>query len=242
VNEQLVITCEHGGNRVPAPYARLFRATRRALQSHRAYDPGALDLARLLARRLRAPLFFSCTTRLLVDLNRSVTHRSLFSRITSQLSSREKQAIISAYYVPLRERAAALVARAIDQGCRVIHLSIHTFAPVLRGRIRNADIGLLYDPSRDRERELATALRAAILETVPWIGRHRLRIRRNYPYRGTSDGFTASLRHRFPTNRYAGIELEVNQRWARGSKTQWAKLQKAIADAAARLWDNSTPM
>ena len=38
----LVITCEHGGNRIPAPYRTCFAAVRRLPDSHRGYDPGAL--------------------------------------------------------------------------------------------------------------------------------------------------------------------------------------------------------
>jgi hypothetical protein len=33
----------------------------------------------------------------------------------------------------------------------------------------------------------------------------------NYPYRGTSDGFTAALRKRYAEDSYLGLEIEVNQ-------------------------------
>ncbi len=36
----IVITCEHGGNRVPKLYRELFHGQRRLLESHRGYDPG----------------------------------------------------------------------------------------------------------------------------------------------------------------------------------------------------------
>jgi predicted N-formylglutamate amidohydrolase len=39
----LVITCEHGGNRIPKPYRDLFHADQALLSSHRGFDPGALD-------------------------------------------------------------------------------------------------------------------------------------------------------------------------------------------------------
>jgi hypothetical protein len=41
-----LITCEHGGNDVPAEYAELFRGREAMLQSHRGYDRGALRMAR----------------------------------------------------------------------------------------------------------------------------------------------------------------------------------------------------
>ena len=72
--DSFLITCEHGGNRVPAPYRRLFRGRRALLDSHRGYDPGALVMARALAAAFTAPLVTSTVSRLLIDLNRSTGH------------------------------------------------------------------------------------------------------------------------------------------------------------------------
>jgi hypothetical protein len=46
-----------------------------------------------------------------------------------------------------------------------------------------------------------------------------LRIRCNYPYRGTADGLVRSLRHRFSYQDYLGLELEVNQALLNGHKS-----------------------
>src|SRR6478609_3398827 len=53
--DTFIITCEHGGNRIPAPYRRLFREQRALLDSHRGYDPGSLVMAKALARAFAAP-------------------------------------------------------------------------------------------------------------------------------------------------------------------------------------------
>ena len=58
-----VITCEHGGNRIPAPYRDLFHARQTLLDSHRGYDPGALIMARVLATAFAAPLVASTVSR-----------------------------------------------------------------------------------------------------------------------------------------------------------------------------------
>jgi hypothetical protein len=42
--------------------------------------------------------------------------------------------------------------------------------------------------------------------------RPEMRVRRNYPYLGKTDGLTTYLRRQFPAEQYLGIELEVNQR------------------------------
>lgn len=88
----------------------------------------------------------------------------------------------------------------------MFHLSVHSFTPTLDGQTRNADAGLLYDPGRPRERECCTAWQRAMRTADP-----RLRVRRNYPYRGVSDGLTTHLRRVFPPEDYLGIELELNQ-------------------------------
>ena len=78
--DTFIITCEHGGNRIPAPYRRLFRERRALLLCHRGYDPGSLVMAKALARACRAPLVASTVSRLLIDLNRSIGHPHCFRR------------------------------------------------------------------------------------------------------------------------------------------------------------------
>ncbi|MEQ8534983.1 MAG: hypothetical protein RIB86_24225, partial [Imperialibacter sp.] len=43
----------------------------------------------------------------------------------------------------------------------------------------------------------------------------------NEPYLGKSDGFTTFLRKEFDDSSYAGIELEVNQKFYIGNGHQW---------------------
>jgi hypothetical protein len=43
------------------------------------------------------------------------------------------------------------------------------------------------------------------------------RIKRNTPYRGTSDGLATALRKKFGTRHYAGIEIEINQKALHGA-------------------------
>jgi len=200
------LTCEHGGNRIPAAWRPLFRGQQRLLASHRGQDIGALECARHLARALNAPLFYSTVSRLLVDLNRSPGNRERFSRFTRELDAASRSRIDARYYFPHRDAVRRHVAGRVRAGARIVHIAVHSFTPVLDGKKRNADFGLLYDPRRGFETRTANALRQAMLELSPaW------RVRRNYPYLGRADGFTTFLRRHFGVSRYAGIELEINQ-------------------------------
>lgn len=200
-----LVSCEHGGNFVPAEYARLFRGAGKILDSHRGMDLGALEVAAALGRRLKVTPITATTTRLLVDLNRSLHHRAVFSDYSRGLSSTERAEVLAKYYLPYRSRVEREVERALEGGALVMHVAAHSFTPVLKGETRNCDIGFLYDPARRCERAFIDVWRLELAARAP-----RLRLRRNYPYRGTSDALVTHLRRRHGT-RYAGVELEVNQ-------------------------------
>lgn len=206
MTDALVLSCEHGGNRVPARYAALFAGQAALLAGHRGWDIGALDAARRIRRALAAPLVAATVSRLVVDLNRSPRHPRRFSEITRKLPAAEQARIDARYYRPYRDVVEARVAAWAAEGRRVVHVSVHSFAAELDGRARRCDVGLLYDPARPRERNLCAAWRQALVEAAP-----ALVVRRNYPYRGVSDGLVTALRGRFADAHYAGVELEFNQ-------------------------------
>jgi predicted N-formylglutamate amidohydrolase len=202
----LVVTCEHAGNHVPAAYRHLFvsRRARLALASHRGYDPGARQVAREVAHLLLAPLVTNPTTRLLVETNRSIGHPRVFSEFSSVLDRAARAQVLARHYLPHRARVQSSIDSAPDGF--VLHLAIHSFTPVLAGKMRRTDIGLLCDPKRPGERQLCKAWQRELRMTTRWV------VRRNDPYRGSSDGLTTTLRTRFPRRRYLGLEVEINQR------------------------------
>jgi predicted N-formylglutamate amidohydrolase len=221
-----LITCEHAGNRVPEAYRPLFRGMDRLLRSHRGYDPGALTIARELAGALRAPLFVSTTTRLLIDLNRSLGHPRLYSEATRNAPAEVRRRILERHYQPYRTKAQDSVAAAVAAGRRVVHIASHSFTPELDGQIRDADVGLLYDPGRAGEVELCSRWRTLLRARAP-----QLKVRRNYPYTGRSDGFTAYLRRRFAPDEYVGIELELNQSHLFQGPRHWRSVRRQVIDA-----------
>jgi predicted N-formylglutamate amidohydrolase len=223
--DRLIITCEHAGNRVPARYRPLFVGHEHLLPTHRGWDPGALPLAREMARRYAAPLYFDETTRLLVDLNRSVGNPELHSEATRHLSLRERREILDVHYHPHRRVVEEAVAAAVGEGARVMHVASHSFTPELHGHVRTADIGMLYDPARPGEVAFATAWIEALKAADP-----SLRLRRNYPYLGKSDGVTMKLRRQHPPDRYVGVELEVNQRYVEAGGRAWRRLRRTLVD------------
>jgi len=202
-----IITCEHASRRVPQHFAHLFEGNEKILLSHQAYDQGASALARRLAKQLQASVHLGGITRLLIDLNRSNTNRkSLYSVYSRKLQQKDREFLLMKYYLPYRKKVETAVAGIIDAGKPVLHISIHSFAPIKSGQVRKADIGLLYDPGRKCEKDISSFLAGLLQEqAMP------LRVRKNYPYLGKTDGFTSFMRRKYSAKQYAGIELEINQ-------------------------------
>ena len=224
----LIITCEHGGREVPPVYAGLFAAHGDLLETHRGWDPGALELAREMAQALEAPLYASATTRLLVDLNRSIGHRRLHSEVTRSLTQAERQAVIAQHYRPHRNAVESEFARRIAAGESIVHVASHSFTHELNGVVRHADVGWLYDPRRPAEAALSRRWMAELNQRLP-----HLRLRRNYPYRGRGDGLASCMRKLHGGESYIGIELEINQRFVRGGGAPWQALRPALIESLA---------
>lgn len=220
---QIFISCEHASNRVPKPYQQLFTGQEAVLESHRGYDLGILPFAETLAAEFDSPLISADVTRLVVDLNRSRNSRSLFSEFTRSLPACEREAILRRYHTPYWSAVEDIVAGIIASNRRVLHLSVHSFTPIFHGEIRNADIGLLYDPARTDEKSWCLRWQQALTSSQPG-----LRIRRNYPYRGNADALVTALRKRFEAASYLGLELEINQQIPLEKQLLWETLQQQL--------------
>jgi predicted N-formylglutamate amidohydrolase len=231
LSHKLIISCEHSSNQIPKGFEYLFEKRSDILKTHRGWDPGALELANEISKKLNAPLFTYPWTRLLIEPNRSVGHKQLYSEFSSTLPDKEK--LIQKFYLPYRNRIKKRIEEEIKMKNRVIHLSVHTFTPVLDDQIRNFDIGLLYDPGRKPEKELSAAWKKKLNKDF--------RVRLNQPYKGTADGFTTHMRKKFGEKSYSGIELEVNQKMYFAGADSWKKACELIAESIKNTF-NSTDL
>lgn len=229
----ILLTCEHGGNEVPIAYAGFFRSAADTLVTHRGYDIGALGVALRMAATIPAPLVFSTTTRLLIDLNRSLDNPGLFSEFSRDLPAPEREELIATHYEPHRRAITSLIGDQINAGQRVLHVGVHSCADVLAGEKRELDIALLFDPARPSEASVCERWRHA-LETR----RPEYRYPFNKPYLGTDDGLVTTLRSLFPASSYAGIEIELRQGLLKDTTAQCGfadLLTQSLRDACPSL-------
>ncbi len=224
---KLIVSCEHASNRIPVEYRDLFAGSQDVLDSHQGWDPGVIELVAAFEKVFQTKVELGQWSRLLVELNRSLGHPKLFSQFTRELSKVRRDQIIGTYYLPYRQSLNQQAQAIEEESGNCLHLSLHTFTPNLKGDVRNADIGLLYDPKNESEKAFAKVWRLKLQEQLPeWV------IRMNYPYRGNADGFTTWLRRRHAG--YAGLELEVNQKYFYRDTTSWRSFSREIA-AATKL-------
>jgi predicted N-formylglutamate amidohydrolase len=206
---KLIISCEHAVNSLPAKYSSFFKGNESVLSTHRAYDIGAIELYETLVQKLNPDFCLKGeVSRLLIELNRSLHHPQLFSDFTKSLSKEEKEELIANYYRSYRSEIEHFITSNIKSNFNILHISVHSFTNELKGIQRNADLGILYDPKRVTEKKFAKTYKSALRSQLP-----SFKVRFNYPYLGTADGFTSYLRKKFP-QQYLGIELELNNSYA----------------------------
>ena len=221
----VLISAEHASNTIPAQWAHLFATpeAQAALHSHRGWDPGTAEPATEIARAAQQRPHLGVVSRLLIELNRSLNHPQLWSEYSRKLSDSEQGELLARYYQPHRDLIEAEVAAHIRAQRRVVHIALHSFTPVWDNRDRTVDIGFLFDPDRPSEVARCAKWKMCLHQQRP-----DLRLRDNEPYHGIDDGLTSHLRRRFPDPHYAGIEVEVNQRFPLGEAADWHALRAQL--------------
>ncbi len=224
---KLIITCEHAFPFIPEEFNILFEDDPTILKTHEAYDPGAFEVFKEI-EPIADFSSYQQISRLIIETNRSLHHRSLFSRFSEKLPKEIKQKLITNYYQPYREQVEKRIGSFLLQQKKVLHLSIHSFTPVLSGEERNCDIGLLYDPRRSSEKTWARDFKNEFCRNY-----QDMKVRLNYPYLGKADGFTTYLRKKFPED-YLGIEIEFNQKLFLSQESSTAIIQR-VRETLKRL-------
>lgn len=200
-----VLSCEHASPRLPAG-VRVDRALAPLMRSHWAWDSGAWDLARDLARRLETTAIGARYSRLWIDLNRRIDDPTLARAEAegtalpwnTRLGARALEQRIVAYHNPYHIELDRLIQRRLVRGIRPLIFSVHSFTPVWEGRPRKFDVGLLYEHHQGPAQHIARHVRSA-----------GFRVRYNEPYSGMAGMMYAVDRH----GTHHGLpclEIEVN--------------------------------
>ena len=148
-----VLLCDHASNRIAEAYERL-GLSENALQSHIAWDPGALQLSQLLSKRPDAPLLWPDVSRLVIDCNRPPSAESLIV-VESEgrpvpgnrgLSPKERQRRLETVHGPYH--AAIDLCLASRSHAPTALIAVHSFTAVYFGKMRPWQIGIVTGEDR----------------------------------------------------------------------------------------------
>ncbi len=232
-----VLLCEHASNYIPSQYEGL-GLQGPDLRRHIAWDIGAADLARLLSRRLDAPLFLSGYSRLLIDCNRplltptSIPSRSEDTEIPGNkgLAAEERERRAAAYFTPFHDRVAALLDRRSRSGTPAVVVGVHSFTPVFRGVARPWQCGVLYAAAMTFGQALITRLAADPGLIVGDNEPYSISANEDYtvPVHGDRRGLVAAL-----------IEIRQDLLSTGEGVEDWAqRLGRALEDIASEVLDD----
>ena len=225
--DTFIITSEHGGNRIPAPYRRLFRGQRALLDSHRGYDPGSLVMAKALASACPAPLVASTVSRLLIDLNRSIGHPQLFSAVT-RAAPAETPGADRRTALPAPSHAGRASRRA--SGSARASRDPHFVAQLYRGagwQGARRRCGFALPPRSARGGRGVRPLEG----NAGGIGSGTSRTPQ-LPLCRQRRRVDLALALRFAQCDYVGIELEVNQGIVIAAGRRWTALRRVLIDSS----------
>jgi predicted N-formylglutamate amidohydrolase len=185
-----LFVCEHASNHFPPAFGTL-GLDAETCKAHIAWDPGALGLARGMARALDAPLVSAGISRLVYDLNRpphapgAMAAKSEVFEVPGNagLSPEDRQARTELIYLPFHAALHAEIARLMAKGCPPIIVTVHSFTPVYYGKNREVELGVIHDAD-------PTFAEAVLAEAQALTS---LNCRLNEPY-SAADGVTHTLR------------------------------------------------
>ena len=199
--------CDHAGRRVPKALGDLgLDAT--AFERHIAWDIGAADSARHLARTFAAPLILATYSRLALDPNRYLDDPSLIPEISdgtpvpanAGLNGADREARIAALHAAYHATIDDAVTRLRRDGAVPAIVSVHTCTPVFKGFARPWQIGVLWN----RDARIAEPLIEAL------AARGDVVVGDNQPYSG-KDGQGYSVKHHAERHGFPAVALEIRQ-------------------------------
>ena len=230
----ILLICEHASNHLPARYGTLGLGSAE-LESHIAWDPGALGVARGLSRLLDAPLIFATVSRLVLDLNRepsapdSIWTLSESTTIPGNLDldPQERARRVSEVYEPFHGAVDRFADARKAAGQLSAVVSIHSFTPVYRNIPRPWHIGLIFD----RDERFARPVEAALKTDASLI------VGMNEPYSPADRVFHTLERHA-ERRGLASLMIEIRNDLIRTEDGQasWSKrLAPLLREGVRRL-------
>ena len=162
-----LITCDHAGRRLPSALGSL-GLPESELRRHIAWDLGAAEVTRALARELGAFAILQTYSRLVIDCNRPLGVESSIPLVSENttipgnhgLSAAAAAARARAVFQPYHDRIVSEFERRARVAQPTVLIAMHSFTPSYKGVSRPWHAGMLYN----RDARLGRALLAKLRE------------------------------------------------------------------------------
>lgn len=178
-----LLVCDHASRAFPRAMNQLGVADW-VLDKHVAWDIGSDMLTRHLADRFNARAVMAGYSRLVVDLNRQLSHESAFIPVSDgiaipgnlELSEEEKQLRTASFFRPYHQAIASQLKAFRESGRVPAVISIHTCTPVFDRVVRQWHIGVMWDKDPRIARPLLEILAdmpdVCVGDNEPYSGQH----------------------------------------------------------------------
>ena len=150
-----VFVCDHASNRIPEEF-KSFGFADDALQTHIAWDPGALGVARHLAARFDGPLLWPDASRLIIDCNRALDSKTLIvtesegRKVPANfgLTERERSRRLDRIHRPYHAAIDACLERRLTGRQPAALVAVHSYTAVYLGKARPWQVGIVFGEDR----------------------------------------------------------------------------------------------
>lgn len=179
----VLLVCDHASRLIPRAL-RSLGLPEAATWRHIAWDIGAAELTRALARRLEVPAVLACYSRLVIDCNRRLEDpTSIVAECDGQivpgnlgLAGEQRAQRAREFFEPYHRAIDAALERMVDGAQVPVLVSIHSFTPILGGKARPWHCGVLWDRDPRLALPVIESLRResglVVGDNEPYSGRH----------------------------------------------------------------------
>ena len=229
----LQLVCDHASRAVPAEMQNL-GLTEAQFERHIAFDIGAAEVTRLLARRLDAQAVLTGYSRLVIDVNRPPGHPQSIPEISDQtvipgnrnLSEADQAVRVSALFEPYHNAIHEALAHLWRRGTPPALFSVHSFSPEFGDGHRPWDIGVLWN----RDPRIAWPL-------IEKLAAHGLHVGDNEPYSGRDLAYTINLHGGAPGLPNCVVEINQNQIRDQDGIERWADILARVMGEILQIND-----
>lgn len=179
---RVLIICDHASPAIPPGYGDL-GLPEECRQAHVAWDIGAAEVTRGLARRLNCPAVLAGVSRLVIDCNRQPGDPTSIPSCTCGVEVPGNRALDDAeadlraerWFWPYHHQIGTVIAHLFRHGLPPAMVSVHSFTPRMNGFSRPWHVGVLWNRDPRMALPVLDRLRAVdglvVGDNEPYSGR-----------------------------------------------------------------------